>query len=546
MSRNISLMSGKKDDKNSLFGKISVSPNETTDAQLAGEYNLGVSTIHSTKSFYDFLSEDFKNKKAYVCTGSACMCRGTQENVTQKLKSKLGEDSVGEMICLGRCYENSAFYYNGENYSGDDINQLDDIISGSHKSIPYTMKSFSDTSFLVEDEVFSTYDDFRELLQTCFEADKNDLIDSLKDSGLRGRGGAGFPTGMKWEFCKAQEAKAKYVVCNADEGDPGAYSDRYLLEEQALKVLFGMVICGYIIGSKQGFMYIRGEYPESIDITNETLSKLRDLGLLGENILGSGFDFDMSVVEGQGAYICGEETALIASIEGRRAEVDVRPPFPVVEGLYKKPTVVNNVESLAAVAAIFKLGSESYKSIGNGRSLGTKLISLDGHFNNPGLYEVDLGTSLEFIIDNIGGGFNEDIKAIQIGGPLGGIVPVDILKTLTLDFEVFAEAGFLLGHASFVCIPRSFSAVEYAKHLFAFTAHESCGKCFPCRLGSTRGKEMLGSAIDGTQKFSEELIHDLLETMEVGSLCALGGGLPLAIKNLLEHCSDEFEPLMEK
>ena len=546
MSRNISLLSGKKDDKNSLFGKISVSPNETTDAQLAGEYNLGVSTIHSTKSFYDFLSEDFKNKKAYVCTGSACMCRGTQENVTQKLKSKLGEDSVGEMICLGRCYENSAFYYNGENYSGDDINQLDDIISGNHKSIPYKMKSFSDTSFLVEDEVFSTYDDFRELLQTCFEADKDDLIDSLKDSGLRGRGGAGFPTGMKWEFCKAQEAKAKYVVCNADEGDPGAYSDRYLLEEQALKVLFGMVICGYIIGSKQGFMYIRGEYPESIDITNETLSKLRDLGLLGENILGSGFDFDMSVVEGQGAYICGEETALIASIEGRRAEVDVRPPFPVVEGLYKKPTVVNNVESLAAVAAIFKLGSESYKSIGNGRSLGTKLISLDGHFNNPGLYEVDLGTSLEFIIDNIGGGFNEDIKAIQIGGPLGGIVPVDILKTLTLDFEVFAEAGFLLGHASFVCIPRSFSAVEYAKHLFAFTAHESCGKCFPCRLGSTRGKEMLGSAIDGTQKFSEELIHDLLETMEVGSLCALGGGLPLAIKNLLEHCSDEFEPLMEK
>ena len=546
MSRNISLLSGKKDDKNSLFGKISVSPNETTDAQLAGEYNLGVSTIHSTKSFYDFLSEDFKNKKAYVCTGSACMCRGTQENVTQKLKSKLGEDSVGEMICLGRCYENSAFYYNGENYSGDDINQLDDIISGNHKSIPYTMKSLSDTSFLVEDEVFSTYDDFRDLLQTCFKADKNDLINSLKDSGLRGRGGAGFPTGMKWEFCKAQEAKAKYVVCNADEGDPGAYSDRYLLEEQALKVLFGMVICGYIIGSKQGFMYIRGEYPESIDITNETLSKLRDLGLLGENILGSGFDFDMSVVEGQGAYICGEETALIASIEGRRAEVDVRPPFPVVEGLYKKPTVVNNVESLAAVAAIFKLGSESYKSIGNGRSLGTKLISLDGHFNNPGLYEVDLGTSLEFIIDNIGGGFNEDIKAIQIGGPLGGIVPVDILKTLTLDFEVFAEAGFLLGHASFVCIPRSFSAVEYAKHLFAFTAHESCGKCFPCRLGSTRGKEMLGSAIDGTQKFSEELIHDLLETMEVGSLCALGGGLPLAIKNLLEHCSDEFEPLMEK
>ena len=546
MSRNISLLSGKKDDKNSLFGKISVSPNETSDSQLAGEYNLGVSTIHSTKSFYDFLNEDFKNKKAYVCTGSACMCRGTQEAVTQKLKNKLGEDSVGEMICLGRCYENSAFHYNGENYSGDDVNKLDDIIAGKHKSSPYTMKSYSNTSFLVEDQIFSTYEDFKDLLQTCLASDKDDLINTLKDSGLRGRGGAGFPTGMKWEFCKAQEAKVKYVVCNADEGDPGAYSDRYLLEEQALKVLFGMVVCGYLVGSKQGFMYIRGEYPESIDITNESLAKLRELGLLGENILGSGFDFDMNVVEGQGAYICGEETALIASIEGRRAEVDVRPPFPVVEGLYKKPTVVNNVESLAAVAAIFKHGSESYKAIGNGRSLGTKLISLDGYFNNPGLYEVDLGTPLEFIIDEIGGGFNSEIKAIQIGGPLGGIVPVDTLKSLTLDFEVFAEAGFLLGHASFVCIPKSFSAVEYAKHLFAFTAHESCGKCFPCRLGSTRGKEMLGLAIDDNQKFSEELIHDLLETMEAGSLCALGGGLPLPIKNLLEHCADEFKPLMEK
>ena len=546
MSRNISLLSGKKDDKNSLFGKISVSPNEASDSVLAAEYNLGVSTVHSAKSFYDFLSEDFKSKKAYVCTGSACMCRGTQDDVSDKLNNKFGEGNVGEMICLGRCYENSAFFYNGENYSGDDINKLDQIIAGKHTSQAYEMKSFSKTPFLVEEDVLSTYDHFKDLLQTCFETKKEDLIASLKDSGLRGRGGAGFPTGMKWEFCQAQEASAKYVVCNADEGDPGAFSDRYLLEEQPLKVLFGMVICAYIIGSRQGFLYIRGEYPESITITNDSLEKLRELNLLGDNILGTGFDFDMNVVEGQGAYICGEETALIASIEGRRAEVDVRPPFPVVEGLYKKPTVVNNVESLAAVAAIFKLGSESYKNIGNGRSLGTKLVSLDGYFNNPGLYEVDLGTPVSYIIDEIGGGFNDDIKAIQVGGPLGGIVPVHILKTLTLDFEDFSEKGFLLGHASFVCIPKSFSAVEYAKHLFAFTAHESCGKCFPCRLGSTRGKEMLESALEEDIKFSEELIHDLLQTMEVGSLCALGGGLPLAIKNLLEHCSDEFKPLMEK
>ncbi len=546
MSRNISLLSGKKDDKNSLFGKIAASPTEAADNQLAGEYNLGVSTIHSTKSFYDFFSEDFKSKKAYVCTGSACLCRGTQGDVSDKLNAKFGAENVGEMICLGRCYENSAFNIDGQNYSGDDINKLDTIIAGDHTSPDYTMKSYSDTSFLVEDDIFSSYDDFKELLETCFAADKAELINTLKESGLRGRGGAGFPTGMKWEFCQAQEASAKYVVCNADEGDPGAFSDRYLLEEQTLKVLFGMAICGYLIGSKQGFLYIRGEYPESIKATDDALAKLRELGLLGDNILGTGFNFDMSVVEGQGAYICGEETALIASIEGRRAEVDVRPPFPTVEGLYKKPTVVNNVESLAAVPAIFKLGGEAFKKIGNGRSTGTKLISLDGYFNNPGLYEVDMATPMNIIIDDIGGGFNDDIKVIQVGGPLGGCVPIDILRTLTLDFESFDEGGFLMGHASFVCIPESFSAVEYAKHLFEFTAHESCGKCFPCRLGATRGKEMLQSAIEGNQKFSEELIQDLLETMEAGSLCALGGGLPLPVKNLLEHCADEFKPYMEK
>ena len=546
MSRNISLLSGKKDDKNSLFGKIAVSQTKEADNQLAGEYNMGVSTIHSAKSFYDFLDENFKVKKAYVCTGSACLCRGTQDSVSNKLKEKFGAENVGEMICLGRCYENSAFHYEGKNYSGNDINNLEQIATGKHTSSGYAMKSYSDVSFLVEDEVIPSYDDFKELLSNCFSKDKSELISTLKESGLRGRGGAGFPTGMKWEFCQAQKASAKYVVCNADEGDPGAFSDRYLLEEQTLKVLFGMVACGYLIGSKQGFLYIRGEYPESIRATNKALGKLRELSLLGEDILGSGFEFDMSVVEGQGAYICGEETALIASIEGRRAEVDVRPPFPTVEGLYKKPTVVNNVESLAAVAGIFKLGGKTFGKIGNGRSTGTKLISLDGYFNNPGLYEVDMATPMDFIINEIGGGFNEDIKAIQVGGPLGGIVPLNMLHNLTLDFETFDEEGFLLGHASFVCIPRAFSAVEYAKHLFAFTAHESCGKCFPCRLGSTRGKEMLHSAIKEDRKFSEELMRDLLETMEAGSLCALGGGLPLPIKNLLEHCADEFAALMEK
>jgi NADH-quinone oxidoreductase subunit F len=544
MSKNISLLSGKKKDKNPLFNKIGESQDKDIK-NLAEEYNMGISTIHSARSFYDFLSEDFKNKKAYICTGSACLCRGTQDEVFDTLSDRFGAKNIGHMICLGRCYENKSFHYNGKNYSGNDIYELDKIIAGNHTSHKYTMKSYSKNSFLVENG-FSNYEDFKSLLEECFTKSKDELITFIKDSGLRGRGGAGFSTGTKWDFCRMQKSDEKYVVCNADEGDPGAFSDRYLLEEQPLKVIFGMVLCGYLIGSKQGFLYIRGEYPESIEINNKTLEELRKLNLLGDNILGSDFCFDLIVVNGQGAYICGEETALIASIEGRRAEVDVRPPFPTVEGLYKKPTVVNNVESLAAIPLILKSKNAPFSKIGNGSSTGTKLICLDGYFNNPGLYEVDMSTDLNYIIDEIGGGFKDDIKAIQVGGPLGGIVPVNILRTLTLDFESFSENGFLLGHASFVCIPKSFSVVEYAKHLFEFTAHESCGKCFPCRIGATRGKEMLASAIDGNRKLSEELIQDLLETMEVGSLCALGGGLPLPVKNLLEHYREEFKPLMEK
>ena len=545
MSRNISLLSGRKDDKNSLFSKITNSSTSSADAELAYNYNLGVSTIHGAKSFYDFLNKDFRDKKAYACSGTACMCSGTQTAVIKTLNAKFGAEKVGEMVCLGRCYENSAFYYNGKNYSGDDITKLDEIIAGNHKSSCYEQKAYSSIPFLVESKVFYSYDDFKNLLQDSIAKDKSALIDELKKSGLRGRGGAGFSTGVKWDFCKDQKATVKYVVCNADEGDPGAFSDRYLLEEQELKVLFGMTICGYIIGSQQGFMYIRGEYPESIETINIAIKELRKLGLLGKNILGSGFDFDISVVEGQGAYICGEETALISSIEGRRAEVDVRPPFPTVEGLYKKPTVVNNVESLATVATIFKLGAETFRSIGNGKSTGTKLISLDGFFNKAGLYEVDMASPMAYIIDEVGGGFNADIKAVQVGGPLGGIVPVDILRKLTLDFEDFNRNGFLLGHASFVCIPKTFSTLEYAKHLFEFTAHESCGKCFPCRLGATRGEEMLENALKKGEKFSQELMEDLLETMETGSLCALGGGVPLPIKNLLEHFRSEITPFME-
>ena len=268
------------------------------------------------------------------------------------------------------------------------------------------------------DDKLSSTEQFKEQLNKFLKIDKKEIIKSLLDSNLTGRGGAGFPTGMKWDFCSKAKGDKKYVICNADEGDSGAFSDRYLLEDQPLKVIFGMVICGLVIGSDEGVLYIRGEYPKSIEAINGCINELKKLNLLGENILGTDFSFDLGICIGQGAYICGEETALIASIEGRRAEVDVRPPFPVTEGLYKKPTVVNNVETLAAATGILINGAEKFSSIGNKKSAGTKLVCLDSFFNNPGVYEIDMGTPMKKIFNEIGGGYKEPIKAFQIGGPL--------------------------------------------------------------------------------------------------------------------------------
>jgi NADH-quinone oxidoreductase subunit F len=246
------------------------------------------------------------------------------------------------------------------------------------------------------------------------------------------------------------------------------------------------------------------------------------------------------VISAQGAYICGEETALLSSIEGQRPEVRVRPPYPTQNGLFNRPTVVNNVETLASIPWIIENGGYSYAAIGRGRSTGTKLVSLDGYFNRPGIYEVEMGTPLKTVINELGQGFKSDIKAMHIGGPLGGLVPVSKIEELSIDFESFAAAKFLLGHASIVCIPNDYPIVDYIKHLFEFTAHESCGKCFPCRLGSTRGFELLKGATDDNRLIDRELFTDLITTMELGSLCALGGGLPLPVKNAMEYFSNEL------
>jgi NADH-quinone oxidoreductase subunit F len=331
-------------------------------------------------------------------------------------------------------------------------------------------------------------------------------------------------------------------VCNADEGDPGAYSDRYLMEERPHSVLLGMILTGYIIGADWGVIYLRAEYPEAVEIVEREIEKLYQAGYCGDNILNSGFNFHFKLIKAQGAYICGEETALLNSIEGQRPEVRVRPPYPAHQGLFNKPTVVNNVETIACIPYILRDGGEFYASIGTERSKGTKLVCLDGHFVNPGMYEVDMGTPLKTVIYDLGGGFKRPVKALHIGGPLGGLVPVHKIESLTVDFESFNKAGFLLGHASVVCIPDDFPIVKYLEHLFEFTAHESCGKCFPCRLGSTRGTELLKKAQNEAYQIDRTLFTDLLTTLEQGSLCALGGGLPLPVKNALQYFHEELAP----
>jgi NADH-quinone oxidoreductase subunit F len=445
------------------------------------------------------------------------------------------------MFCLGHCYENHAFHYEGENYAGKDIEKIDQIIKGE-KIIQdkFFSKSYATTSFLMDDKLSSSKQ-VKEQLSKFLTSDKKEIIQSLLDSNLTGRGGAGFPTGLKWDFCSKTKSEKKYVICNADEGDSGAFSDRYLLEDQPLKVIVGMIICGYVIGSDEGVLYIRGEYPKSIEAINGWINQLKKDGLLGNNILGTGFSFDLYICIGQGAYICGEETALIASIEGRRAEVDVRPPFPVTEGLYKKPTVVNNVESLAAATGILLNGADKFAAIGNKKSAGTKLVCLDSFFNNPGVYEIDMGTPMSKIFNEIGGGYKEPVKAFQIGGPLGGVVPLSEIDNLNLDFQEFSAKGFMLGHASVVSIPQSFPMVEYIHHLFEFSAEESCGKCFPGRLGSYRGKEMFDQVKNKTAKIPMNLLNDLLITMQKGCLCALCGAIPTPITNILKYFSGEMK-----
>ena len=546
MSKNLSELSGRKGLEDNLFNRIGelAKPDGTPSIdeldKLAKEFLIGTANTYGTASFYDFLKPENKGKKVYVCNGTACLCAGTQDKVTKDLSKHFQSDQIGHMTCLGRCHENSAFHLNGKNYSGDSLFDLSEIINQDSDKNKDTYHIQASGKEILTKE-FTNVNQYYSPFRAAIKGNSEETLAEIKASNVRGRGGAGFPMGLKLEFCRREEADTKFIICNADEGDPGAYSDRYLLEHQPHSVLFGMMISGFVTGAEYGILYIRAEYPESATICQSAIDELRVAGLIGKDIDGSGFNFDLKIIQAQGSYICGEETALINSIEGQRPEVRIRPPYPAQRGLFNKPTVVNNVETLATLHYILENGGAAWKTIGTERSSGTKLISLDSLFKRPGMYEVEMGTTLSEIVYELGGGFKKPVKALQIGGPLGGLVPVSKIGDLTLDFESFSQNGFLLGHASVVSVPEDFPIMKFIEHLFDFAAYESCGKCFPCRLGTKRGHELSTKALNSDYKIDRKLFDDLLGTLEKGSLCAHGGGIPLPVRNALQYFDGELK-----
>lgn len=552
MSKNLTALAGRKGKglTNNLFERIAGLTEESGPAdkealqQLADEFLVGNANIYGTATFYDFTKPENRNKKVYTCNGSACLLAGTQDAVRAELSRYFQPDEIGEMCCLGRCHENGAFHFNGQNYSARQPAEIADIVAGkASNGIDRYRVGALGTPILTAP--FPEPEACKPALAGMLDSSPESLLETIRKSGLRGRGGAGFPIAFKLDACRKAAGEPRFIVCNADEGDPGAFSDRYLMEERPYAVLLGMLIAGYAAGAERGVIYIRAEYPESIAAIQDAIAALTEAGLNGDRILGSDFNFHFKLIKAQGAYICGEETALLQSIEGKRPEVRVRPPYPAQEGLFGKPTVVNNVETLANLYFVLVNGAERFAAVGTQRSTGTKLLSLDSSFNNPGLYEVDMGTPLAKVVETLGGGFRIPVKALHIGGPLGGLVPVGKVPDLTVDFESFAQHSFLLGHASVIGIPESYPMVKYLEHLFAFTAHESCGKCFPCRIGSVRGQEMLHQAQTGSYRINGELFNDLVDTLAKGSLCALGGGIPLPVRNALTWFKDELAPYFE-
>ena len=533
---------------------------------LAKTLSLPTAHVRTVAHFYDELVPSDAAPKAAqvrVCNGEACAVAGGG-GCKQRLAAALQDADIGDVTCVGRCGSGPNALVTLDHHetvvSLPDDASLDALISSIEaKEQPRAaapnavylppegkpnvlLRSFIAAGGRLKDaEAVGAY----QTLGAALEGDPESIIDAVKASQLRGRGGAGFPAGIKLATVRSSPSSSgeRYVVLNADEGDAGAYIDKELLDRAAHTVIEGMILAAYAVGANEGWVYLRGEYPRSLEVFGLALQDARDAGYLGDDILNSGFSFHVHLVRGHGAYICGEETSLLRSLEGVPAQVTPKPPYPAVEGLRGAPTLVNNVETIANLPFIVQHGGAKYAEHGYEKSRGTKLVSLNSVVERPGLYEVELGTTLRELIFDLAGGMadGKTFKAVQVGGPLGGIFNESKLD-LPLDFDALASAGGLLGHAGVVVYPDEVDLVEIGRGLMRFCAVESCGKCFPCRLGSVRGAEVFDKILDGRGAQSDlDLLAELSETMRYGSLCALGGAIPIPIDNLLTWFVSEFD-----
>ncbi len=513
-----------------------------------------------------------------VCGGTGCSSSNSQEimrRLEEEIKKKGLEKEVNVVCtgCFGLCSLGPVVivYPEGSFYSKVTLADIPEIVE-EHllkgrivKRLLYqetidndAIHSLTDTPFykkqkrialrncgVINPEVIEEYiamDGYSALGKVLTEMKPEEVIQVIKDSGLRGRGGGGFPTGLKWSLAAQNDADQKYVCCNADEGDPGAFMDRSVLEGDPHSVLEAMAIAGYAIGATQGYIYIRAEYPIAVERLQIAIDQARELGLLGKNIFDSGFDFDIELRLGSGAFVCGEETSLLASIEGHRGEPRPRPPYPAVKGLYGKPTILNNVETYANIAQIILHGADWFKSIGTERSKGTKVFALGGKIKHTGLVEVPMGTTLREIVEEIGGGVSDGgkFKAAQTGGPSGGCIPAKFLD-IEIDYDNLTEIGAMMGSGGLIVMDESTCMVDIAEFFLRFTVDESCGKCTACRIGTKRLLEMLEKITSGRGEDGDiEKLESLCHYIKDNSLCALGQTAPNPVLSTLQYFRDEY------
>ena len=466
------------------------------------------------------------------CTFSGKACRGTACFAARHLNSERWAQAIAQkprVYCLGKCFV-APSVQNGEPRPNVKIHSrkgivLERLVRGAARTL-------------------DAYGGYRTLAQALTRP-REEIVDAVEVSALRGRGGAGFPAGKKWRAVAQLVPSEKFVVANADEGDPGAYIDKYLIEDDPHALIEGMLLAGYAVGACKGWIYLRKEYPRAEEILRNTIDEARRAGFLGDRVLGRDFSFDIGIVVGQGSYVCGEETAMLRSIEGRRPEVMARPPYPTDHGLFGKPTLINNVETLVSVPWIVTHGGEAYRALGFSKSRGTKVVSLNSLFVRPGLYEIEFGVTVRQIVEELGGGLRDGaaITALMIGGPLAGIIPPHLLDT-PFGFEELHAIGASVGHGGIVAFDEHTSIAELVHHVFSFGAFESCGKCTPCRIGARRVEKNFerlltsGSAPVGDFTEFEQLVRALKWT----SLCGHGGGLGEFAESILRYYRDELAP----